>query len=145
MSRSTVNFWLDAAIGLILTAHLAISGVVSVVFPPALEAHGWTLWGYDYNQWCNARDIILLVFALGVLVHLILHWNWICGYITNQIAKRRGERFRLEDGEKTLIGVGTLVVVLTAITVVIGAAEFGIREPRPDAEQTTVSLTLRDS
>lgn len=129
MTRSTLNFWLDSFIGLILVIHLALSGVVSVVFPPGVEAAGWILWGYDYTQWCLARDAVLVVFALGILVHLILHWNWICGYVTTRIARRRGSRMRLEDGEKTLIGVGTLVVVLVAITVVIGAAEFGIREP----------------
>ncbi len=128
-SRKTViNFWLDA---LMLVQFLAI-GIVAVivqfVFPPGVAARGWTLWGMSYGQWCSLQFALLCVFALLVLMHVMLHWTWVCGVAARQLLNRAKLP---DDGIRTIIGVGLLIVLLNVAGIAIAVANFAIKAPAP--------------
>jgi Domain of unknown function (DUF4405) len=128
MSRTFINFLLDASL-LVAFGVLISSGViVRFVFPPGTEAKGWYLWGLGYDQWATVQFAMVAVLALGILIHVMLHWSWVCGFVATRLA--RDKRAKLDDGTQTLYGVGLLIVILNVLGLVIAAAALMIQGPR---------------
>lgn len=130
MSRSTINFLLD---GILLIGFALLMGtqlILHFVFPPASQAAGWLLWGFNHDQWSTAGFLGFAVVALGILVHVMLHWSWVCGFVTTRLARRRGRPVVLTDGERTLIGVCLLVGVFTVVGAIIAVAYLTVQSPR---------------
>jgi hypothetical protein len=106
--------------------------VLRFVFPPGPYAAGWRLWGWDVNQWLGFQFGVLIVFSLGVLVHIMLHWTWVCG-VTAKIFVRPaagGVKSSLpDDGLRTIYGVGLLIVALHVVGIAALVARLTIQSP----------------
>lgn len=128
-SRKTLmNFWLDTGMMFLFVAIGIVAVIVQFVFPPGVAARGWSLWGLNYGQWCSVQFSLLCVFALCVLVHVMLHWTWVCGVVSRQLMSRT----RLpDDGVRTIVGVGLLILLLNVAGVVVALANFAIQAPKP--------------
>ena len=126
-----INFWLDAAIGIAFVAHLWSAVVVHFVFPPGPEASGWMLWGLGFDAWSGVQFTALCVLTIGVLLHVMFHWSWVCGVLTARILPRdaTGKKKNWDDGVQTLIGVGLIVVLLTIMGIGIAAAQIMLQAP----------------
>lgn len=127
MSRTLVNFFLDALLLAVLTAILAVGLVVHFVFPPGTFAAGWTLWGLSYNGWNRLLFALVSLLTVGVLVHVMLHWTWVCGVVVGKVLRHKRQPAQPDDGIRTLYGVATLIVLLTTIGIVVAAANLAIR------------------
>lgn len=128
MSRTIVNFLLDALLLATFMTLAATAVIVRFVFPPGTQAEGWILWGSGYDAWVGLLFNVLATLALMVLVHVMLHWSWVCGVVAQRISKRFGKPVRIDEANQTVYGVGLLVVLFTAAGMVIGAAALGIRD-----------------
>jgi hypothetical protein len=119
MSMALVNFWLDA--GLLISVSILgwVTAMLQIVFPAPTAAAGWTLWGLTYDQWHDAQFFALCTFALLVLVHVMLHWNWVCSVIATHVLRIKS---RPDEGMQTIYGVTTLIVLLMIIAGTIIAA-----------------------
>jgi hypothetical protein len=113
-SWSVINLLLGAAV------------VVRFVFPPGPAAAGWTLWGMDYDTWAGIQFGLLAILAGGILVHVMLHWSWVCNVLTSRLA---GRGSRVDDGLQTIYGVGLLIGLLLAVGAVLAAAVLTIQGP----------------
>lgn len=129
MSRTLVNFWLDFSLLLSFLSLVWISFVLRFVFPPATTADGWRLWGWTYDQWLDLHFGCLCLLALGVLIHVMLHWSWVCGVLTTRLLPAKGKRRPWDDGERTLVGVGLMVVLLNLLGIAMAAAMFTVQHP----------------
>jgi hypothetical protein len=127
MSRTSLNFILDSGLLVVFTGLVWSSAVVRFVFPPAYESKGWQLWGLGFDAWMILQFAMLSLLALGVLIHVMLHWSWVCGVITSRLS--RGKKGKLDDGVQTLYGVGLLIVILNILGLAIAAAAVAIQEP----------------
>lgn len=130
-SRTIINFALDAAMLGVFVALSAVSVVVRFVFPPGTVADAYTIWGLTYDAWAAAQFWLLALLALAVLVHVMLHWNWVCNVVASRM-RRSGpavgeKKGKLDDGIMTLYGVGLLIVVFGLIGLVVGAAALSVR------------------
>lgn len=132
MSKTEINFWLDALLLLLFSVLCWASVVVRFVFPPGPNAAGWTLWGWDYDQWAGFQFAALCAFAGAVLLHVMLHWSWVCGVLAGKLKKRRGAPAVAErdTGSRTLWGVGLLIVVFHAIAAGVAAALLTVQGPQ---------------
>lgn len=131
MQRTLLNFWLDATLLLVFLAVLWLTFVLRLVFPPATVAAGWRLWGWSYDQLDQLRFVTTCLFGGAVLLHIMLHWSWVCGVITSRLLRRReGEKKRQwSDGIRTLYGVGLLLAILHALGIAFAAAVLMINSP----------------
>lgn len=126
MSRTTVNLLLDTIL-LLLTLALAWSScILKFVFPPATRAGGWVLWGMDYDGWSTFQAGLLGILLLAVVIHLMLHWNWVCSAIASRVLRRGG---KVDDGIQTLYGVATLIGCVLVTTGLLVLADLMIRSP----------------
>lgn len=129
-SRSLLNFWIDAAT---LAAFLAVvwcSVIVRFVFPPAGSTVGWRLWGASYDDWVSVLFGSVAALALLVLVHVMLHWTWVCGMLTGRLLRKPGAALRRwDEGQRTLAGVAVMIVLLNLVGLVVAIAALTIRPP----------------
>lgn len=126
LSRTTVNFWLDTALLVVFVSLGVTAVIVQFVFPPGVAARGWTLWGMSYGRWTALQFGELCLLGVGILVHVMLHWTWVCSVITRRILKMRDLP---DDGIRTVYGVGFLILLLLTSAAVVAAAMFSIRDP----------------
>ncbi|MCR9117608.1 MAG: hypothetical protein NXI22_11745 [bacterium] len=128
MSRTILNFWLDTFMLLLFLGALWCVFVIRFIFPPASAAAGWTLWGWSYDQWSDLQFGILVAFAFTVLLHLMLHWSWVCGVVTTRLLRRSKKR-PLSEGEQTLVGVGLLALVIHVLGIAFFVAMLAVQSP----------------
>lgn len=138
MSRLAINFLLD---GLLLLAFLAVlltAAMLQTVFPPVPNSLGWTLFGRDYAAWSRVHFFTVLIMAVLIGLHLILHWTWIIGFITSRLTTRLGRRITTNESTRTLYGVCTLITILTILGSALAAASLCIREPASSVAATSI-------
>lgn len=126
VSWAVINFWLDAFLLLVTFVLGGVSAMIRIVFPAPTRAQGWVLWGWNIDQWYDVQFACLCILGLGVLVHVTLHWNWVCGVVATQILKTQE---RLDDSMKTIYGVGFLIVLLHLIGAAVILAMYCVHRP----------------
>lgn len=127
-SWTILNFWVDFALLMNFLFLLWVSALLQFVFPAGAGAEGASLWGSDVTDWRNLQFGTLCAFAGGVLLHLMLHWTWVCGVINKQICKRTMIK---TDGTDTLIGVILIVAILHLLGISVLAASWFLVKPGP--------------
>ena len=130
VSLTTINFWLDVSLLLLFLAMVWALFVLRFVFPAGPNADGWSLWGVSYVGWVDIQFGLTCLFALAVLVHVMLHWKWVCGVIASFVASWRGRRKSMpDDGIRTIYGVGVLIVIMNVLGFALAAAALMVRSP----------------
>jgi hypothetical protein len=131
MTKNDINLWLDAFLLALFSALCWAGTVVRFVFPPGPEAAGYTVWGWDHAQWSNLQFALLATLAAAVLVHVMLHWSWVCGMVAGKLRKHRGAAASAvrQEGSRTLWGVGLLILVFHAIAIGVAAAALSLKAP----------------
>lgn len=127
MSRSVFNLLLDTVLLIAFSVLVWSAVVVRFVFPPGPDARGWLLWGLDYDQWATIQFGMIAILALGILLHVMLHWSWVCGILAAKLS--RNKKTKIDDGTQTLYGVGLLIVLLNLLGLAIAAAAISIHSP----------------
>lgn len=130
-NKTTVNFWLDFFLLVVFMLLCWVSIVTHYVFPVATKSAGWTLWGLDYLVWNDIEFVVLCVLAAGILLHVMLHWTWVCGVVGSWNRKRKAvvEKPQQDTGARTLWGVGLLIAICNLIGLGLAAAVLTIKEP----------------
>lgn len=131
VSRTTVNFAVDFVLMLLVILLLFTAAVVRYVFPTPSAAAGWLLWGYGIDDWSAFQFVLVTIIGLSVLLHVMLHWSWVCGVVLTKILGRSGRTVRPDDGQQTLWGVGMLIAVVNILGLLIGLAYLAIQSPSP--------------
>jgi hypothetical protein len=125
-SRTLINFWLDTILMLAFVTLAIVAVIVQFVFPPGVAAKGWLLWGMNYGQWCSLQFAVLCILGFGVLVHVMLHWTWVCGVVVRKVLRLKEMP---DDGIRTVYGVGLLIALLLSAATVVGVAMLTIQMP----------------
>lgn len=126
LSPAVINFWLDAVLMLAFVALSITAVIVQFVFPPGVTAKGWLLWGMDFGQWSSIQFAALAVLGFGVVVHVMLHWQWVCGVVVRKLLHRKELP---DDGIRTIYGVGLLIGLLLTGATIVGIAMLTIQMP----------------
>jgi len=124
-TRTDVNFWLDCLLGLVFLALVAITMLLRFAFPRAQDSYGWTLWGYSYDDFIQAQFVVLAVLTLLILVHVMLHWNWLCSVAQQRVLN--SDNKKPDNGWQTIIGVGLMIALLNVLGILLGVAMVMIR------------------
>jgi hypothetical protein len=127
MSRTFVNFLLDTLLLVVFAGLVWTALIVRFIFPPAYDARGWSLWGLSLDQWISLQFAMVATLALGVLLHVMLHWSWVCGVVSTRLANSK--KAKLDDGTQTLYGVGLLILLLNLMGLAVAAAALMVRRP----------------
>ncbi len=130
LSRAAVNFIVDACLFLNLVILLWIILLLNVIFPPATGADGYVVWGIGYDSWNQALLWTAGTFTFGILLHLILHWNWVCSFVRSRVAASLGRSFVPNPATNTLYGVSVLIGVFLVGGALLTLAELALTAPQ---------------
>ncbi len=132
MSRTVINFWVDCTLLTLFVVLIWVSTVIRFVFPHGPSSADWYIWSWDLYQWINLQFMILSMFMSTVVLHVMLHWTWVCGVISARFLRRKdGSRPVMDDGTRTLYGVGLLILLLHVLALAVGAAALMMEGPGP--------------
>ena len=143
MSKTLLNFVLDSILAFSFLAVLWSATALQFVFPPAFHAQGWSLWGWNYEQWARFQFLSLCIVAVLILLHVMLHWSWVCGVATQRLGKRLGRKITLDDSHQTIVGVGMLIGLLHLLGVFYLSALLTVRPAPADAGGPPSATILR--
>ena len=108
---------------------ITVAVIVRFIFPPAYYAHESRLWGMKYQDWHDLQFGIMAAMALEVLVHVMLHWSWVCGLLAARL--KRDKKMKVDEGLQTIYGVAFLIGLLTIMGLVVAAAKLTVQIPTP--------------
>ena len=133
ITRTEANFCLDATLLSLFVALATCSVIVEFVFPPGPQADGWLLWSWTYVAWRRLQFGLLATLAAALLLHVMLHWSWVCGVIASRLGRKKpGHAAVKDDPSRTLWGVGLLIVLINLVGLVVAAAALSVQAPTPD-------------
>jgi hypothetical protein len=122
ISWSLVNFVLD---GILFVAFVLLCWIASVtqwLFPPGATGENWTLLGAKVEVWRQFQFGVTCFLAAAILIHVMLHWSWVCGVFETRILSQfTCKRSPSNDGARTLVGV-----ILLATTILLSGLALGI-------------------
>ena len=121
-----INFWIDVFLLVTFMIQACIIAVLQIVFPRGAGLE-WKVWGANSVDWMDALATTFCVFAAGVVVHVMFHWTWVCAVISTRLLGRKAGK---DDGSLTLIGVGTIVVLVHVMLICVIAGKAGLVGPR---------------
>ena len=117
-----INFWLDVLLLVLIMIQAWIFAVLHVVFPRG-AGPDWKIWGATPLDWSEALFTTFCVFSMAIVVHVMLHWTWICGVVSTKVLHRKASK---DDGSHTLIGVGLIVLLVHLLALGILVAKVGM-------------------
>jgi hypothetical protein len=129
MSRTAINFILDTILAVVFLATMTIAAITRYVFPPVIEASGWSLFGFSLDAWTRLQFWMLFAFGVLALIHVMLHWSWVTNVALRYISQWRGKKTVVDEAVLTLVGVAVLVAILHIIGGVVLASMLLIEEP----------------
>jgi mono/diheme cytochrome c family protein len=122
MNRTIVNIIIDIIAAFLFLGMIATGYLLR--FPLPLGSNKTlSLWSYTRHQWGDVHFWISLGLLVVLLVHLVLHWNWIVTVI--------GKRCHLvKTAHPSLVrsGILTASVVILIITLFAWAAQNSVKE-----------------
>lgn len=127
VSRTITNLFVDGLLFVSTVLLLWIATVLRFLFPAPTVAAGWALWGWSYDAWSDLQFGLLTILSLIILIHIMLHWSWVCGVAVTKVLGRK--KAGADNGSQTIYGVATLIVVLNLIGLLIGLASLTIQPP----------------
>lgn len=122
MNRTTANIIIDIIAVLLFLAMIATGYILRFPLPPGSDKT-LVLWGYIRHQWADIHFWISLGLLVVLVVHFVLHWNWIVTVI--------GKRCHLvKTAQPSLVrsGVLTACVATLAITLFAWTAQNSVKE-----------------
>jgi hypothetical protein len=129
VSRTEINFLLDLILLLLFVAVCTCAVILQFVFPTEKQ-EGWLLWSRSFSDWSRYQFTLIAAMALAILLHVMLHWSWICGVVTSRFGHKTARKNATnDDPNRTLWGVGLLIVIVNVAGAIVAAAALTIQSP----------------
>ncbi len=107
IKMTTLNFWVDAVTGLVLLLEIWTGLLIRFVLPPGQgRGKNWLLWGLNRHAYGSIHFYLAIAMIVLVLIHLWLHWAWVCSVFRNLLGRSVPEK-----KTRALWGIGLLLMV----------------------------------
>ena len=126
MSKTAINFWLNALSFLALLGLTATGGIIHYVLLPG-TGHSHELFGLGRHEYGDVHFYLAVVAVILLVLHLIMHWSWICCVIAKALKRAPPPR-----RARTIWGMTTLLVCSLALGLGLCWASSLVKQ-RPDS------------
>ncbi len=137
MTRSTLNYLIDAVTLIVLLAMVATGLILEFVLPPGsggIRHAPDTLWSLARHDWGAVHFYAAITMAGFVALHLALHWNWVFT-TTARLLTRGKPPASAEAWRRNAIGVGLLTAVLASLFLFVIFAKMNVASPHDQDEE----------
>jgi hypothetical protein len=121
MRKNTLNFIVDVLTLLAIMVMLGTGLIMKWPLPPGSGSRGLTLWGLGRHEWGDVHFWAAVALGTLLILHVALHWSWVCGTIRRLVKGPRQPRGALDNA----YGVVFLLVLIgffTTLTLVANAS-----------------------
>ncbi len=91
MSRTTFNLWLDLLSFLVMLSLAATGGIIHYVLLPG-TGYSHVLFGLGRHDYGEYHFYLAVVALILLVLHLVMHWSWICCVIAKSLGKDQPSR-----------------------------------------------------
>ena len=112
MRKNTLNFIVDLLTMLAIFAMVGTGLIIYYTLPAGSVKQGLTLWGLDRHAWGEVHFWAAVVLAALLVLHVALHWAWVCGTTRRLMLGPKRAAGRGKSTLDNLWGAGFLVVVI---------------------------------
>jgi hypothetical protein len=123
MSRGPLNLLIDTLAAACLLTMMGTGYVLRFPLPPARN-HTHELWGLSRYEWGAIHSWASLGLLLVLIIHLVLHWDWIVAMIRHRFACFQGGG---ENGGRHA-GLAAIAVLIALAASFALATHFSVRE-----------------
>lgn len=127
MKRNTLNFLIDVVSALVLLGMVLTGLLMEFVLPPG--SRGLQVWGLDRHGWGQVHFWLACVGLGLVLVHVALHWSWVCTTLSRLVLRRSGPG---SAWRRNSMGAGVLVAVTASLLLFVLVAGRSVEPGRDD-------------
>jgi hypothetical protein len=128
MKRNTLNFIVDAALALVVLGLIATGLLIRFVLPPGSGSRR-VLLGLCRHDWGDIHFWISFAGGVLLLVHLALHWQWVCLTVLRLcrpvVAEDNMHRRALR---RNLFGAALVLILIGLFWGMFVAARYGVQE-----------------
>lgn len=117
-----INFWLDIALAGLFMVQACQFAILHFAFPRGAGSDR-QIWGATPLDWSEALFITFCLFSLGVVLHVMFHWEWICGVVATRLLRIKATK---DDGTHTIIGVLVLIFLIHVVLVSVLVAKISL-------------------
>lgn len=113
MNRNLLNFFVDL-VSLLAMLVLIVTGTwLWLVLPPGSRGgHGLELWGWGRHDWGDLHFWTAAVLVGLMILHVALHWDWVCAVIRIQLLGRKDHQKKPSATTQNLYGVAFLIILI---------------------------------
>ncbi|HEX2970757.1 MAG TPA: DUF4405 domain-containing protein [Tepidisphaeraceae bacterium] len=108
MKRNTLNFLVDLVSGLVLLGIITTGLILRFVLPPG-SGRGRVLWIGNRHEWGDVHFWLAAAAGAVLLVHVALHWQWICVTAVRLFRRRKGEQAHPSGISRNVAGAALVV------------------------------------
>lgn len=125
MTRNMLNFIVDTIIAVLALSMVVTGLLLRWVLPPG-SGQQRTLWGLDRHGWGDVHWWLALLLVGMVVLHLVLHWRWVCTMVARVCRRGSGAPSRRVS---RVGGVAAGVVTALAMWAFVVVAERTTQSP----------------
>ena len=134
MKRNTLNFVVDVVTALVLFSMVATGLIVRFVLPPGSGGRQ-ALWGLGRHDWGDLHFWLAVGIGVLVLVHIALHWQWVCATALQLFRRGAAEPASVSRASGNLAGFGLLVLIVGIFAGFVWLAQINVQETRGGRER----------
>lgn len=129
-NRISFNLLIELATFVSLLGMISTGLVMRFVLP--LEGsdplhRGWAVWGWGRHHWGNAHFYLSMAAAALLLVHWVIHWNWLCHMLHRRLHRPEEGIEEAPPVVRHIYGVIFTMAILLVISTFFLAAGRGLR------------------
>ncbi len=127
MARSTLNFIIDVVAFLIMLAMVATGLLMRFVLPPGSGGR-LSLWLGTRHDWGEVHFWLAVGLAALLLLHLALHWSWVCGLVASWLRRPHTPAHPPHPLRRNLLGTAILAAVVACVGGFVWIAQSNVVE-----------------
>jgi hypothetical protein len=133
MKRNFLNFFVDLASALVLLGIVATGLILRFVLPPG-SGRGRVLWAWNRHEWGDVHFWLAVAAGALLLVHVALHWRWICVIAVRLCRRGGGEQDYPGGMGRNLAGAAFVVGLIGVLAGFVWLAQANVKAIDADAE-----------
>lgn len=124
MARATLNFVIDFISLLVMLAMICTGLLIRFILPPG-SGQRLAVWDYSRHDWGDAHFWLAVALGVLLLVHVALHWGWVCQVVSRWF---HSGATRVPALRRNLIGAATITVLVLTVGGFLWIAQQSIAE-----------------
>lgn len=125
MTRNTTNFVIDGLTALIVLWLVFTGLLIYFVLPPGSGRERLMWLGLDRHGWGDVHFWTAMAALTLVLVHVALHWTWVCTTVTRVV--HPGHRGSVSRAKRHLAGALAVLILVGGMVVALWLARATVQ------------------